>query len=69
MKPREFGHLLAQKVSSNYAIDLVNEVESVDGIKFTNKFSGIIIIGEKNRAIQEVRIYQIRTVIWVDRSK
>lgn len=57
MKPREFGHLLAQKVSSNHVIDPADEVESVDGIKFINKFSGIIIIGEKNKAIQEVRTY------------
>lgn len=44
-------------------MDPVNEVEPIEGIRFTNKFSETIIIEKKNRAIQKVRRYQIRTVI------
>ncbi len=69
VKPREFGHLLAQKVSSNNAIDPADGVEPVDGMRFTNKFSGTIIIEEEKRAVQEARRYRTGTVMWVDGSK
>ena len=69
VKPREYGHLLAQKVSSNNAIDPADGVEPVEGVGFTNEFSGTIIIEEKKRAVQEARRYQAGTVMWVDGSK
>ena len=51
VKPREFGHLLAQKVSSNNAIDLADRVEPVEGVEFTNEFSETIIIEKKKRVV------------------
>lgn len=56
-KPREFAHLLAQKIASDDAIDPADGVEPVESDRLTNKFSGTIIIEEKKEAIQEVKRY------------
>lgn len=53
IKPREFGHLLAQMVSSNNVIDSEDEVDSVDGMRFTNKFSRTIIIKKKRELFKK----------------
>lgn len=50
VKPREFVHLLAQKLSSNNPIDIANRVKLVEGLGVTNEFSKSIVIEEKKRA-------------------
>ena len=51
MKLKKFGHLLVQKISSNNTIDPADGVEPIDNMKFTNKFSGTVIIKEKNKVV------------------
>lgn len=47
-------------------MNLVDKEELIDGMKFTNKFSGTVIIEEKKKAFQEGKRYQAEIVIWVD---
>lgn len=50
-------------------MNLVDGEKLIDSMKFTNKFSGTVIIEEKKKAVQEGKRYQPEIVIWVDDSE
>lgn len=68
-KPKLFGHLLAQQVASNHAIDPADGVEPVPRPRYDSNFSKIVIIEAKKKALEEAKKYRAGFVIWVDGSK
>ena len=67
-KPRLFGHLLAQQVANNNAIDPADGVEPVEVSEPASGFAGSIII-EKKKALEEAKRCQTGAVMWADGSK
>lgn len=67
-KPKLLGHLLAQQVASNNAIDPADGVEPVQSLGPNAGFSGIVI-EEKKKAVEEAKKYGTGHAFWVDGSK
>lgn len=67
-KPKLLGHLLAQQVASNNAIDPEDGVEPVQSLGPNAGFSGIVI-EEKKKAVEEAKKYGTGHAFWVDGSK
>ena len=54
VKPKVFGHLLAQQMASNNVIDWVDGIEPVQVLGLNTRFGGIVI-EEKNKAVEEAK--------------
>ena len=68
VKSKLFGHLLAQQVASNNAIDPADEVEPVQSLGPNAGFCGIVM-EEIKKAMEEAKKHRTGHVLWVDGSK
>ncbi len=69
VKPKLFGHLLAQQVASNHAIDPADGAEPVQSFGPDVRGCVNVIIEGKKKALEEAKKYRAGYVFWVDGSK
>lgn len=69
IKPKLFGHLLAQQIANNYVIDSANRIEPVQNFGFNVRDCINIIIEDKKKMLEEAKKYCAYNVFWINRFK